>query len=88
METELFLELPVAGKEIKVLINRHCMKDMVFYSVELTEHGQTTECHFMTYDKDEWTYKFVPSPSFNKIADKEEEFSEYIFRHFHDYCLN
>lgn len=88
METELFVALPITGKEVKVLINRHCMKNMVFYSIEVVEQGQTVECHFMTYDKDEWTYKFVPSPSLNKLIDKEAEFSEFIFEHFHNYCLN
>lgn len=88
METELFLKMPVAGKDVKVLINRHCMKHMVFYSVELIEQGHTVECHFMTYDKDEWAYKFAPSPIHNRLTDKETEFSEFIFEHFHNHCLN
>ncbi|RYD58265.1 MAG: hypothetical protein EOP56_04900 [Sphingobacteriales bacterium] len=88
MDTTLLFELPVAGKDIKALVNRHCMKNTVFYSVELMEESHTTACHFMAYDTVEWMYKFIGDTTPIALLEKEEEFSEFIFRSFHDYCLS
>ena len=88
METGLLFELPIAGKETKILINRHCTKQRVLYSVEMLEGDQTTECLFMAYDRDEWSYKFTTAPTSIELMEKENEFSEFIFEYFHNYNLN
>lgn len=88
METALVFELPVAGKEVKLLIDRHCKKELVFYSVEVVADGQTIENQFMTFSKEQSTYKFVPSPTPNVLLDKEEFLSGFIMQHFHNHCLN
>jgi len=88
METALVFEMPVAGKEVKLLIDRHCNKDLVFYSVEVIMDKESVAYQFMTFDKQDAQYKFVPSPNENMLAGKEEDLSAYILKHFHSYCLN
>lgn len=88
MEAELFLNNVTAGSEVKVLINRHCMKGLVFYSIDINQKDAATEYHYMTYDKDDWKYKFVASPKKNNWLKLEEAFSEVIFDRFHTHCQN
>lgn len=88
METALVFELPVAGREVKMMINRHCKKELVFYSVEVSVDNQPIEYQFMTFDKEQPGYRFVPSPTPNVLLDKEADLSAFILQHFHNHCLN
>ncbi|RYD56308.1 MAG: hypothetical protein EOP56_13320 [Sphingobacteriales bacterium] len=88
METALIFELPVAGKEVKMMIDRHCNKDLVFYSVEVIVGEQTKECQFMILDRERSTYNFTPSPNNNSLLEQERSISDFIMQHFHNHCLN
>jgi hypothetical protein len=88
METALIFELPVAGKEVKMMIDRHCNKELVFYSVEIVIDQQTKEYQFMILDKESSAYKFTPSPTANSLLEQEQYISDFILRNFHNHCLN
>lgn len=89
MEQELRLGTTIAGNEFKVLIGRHCTRNLVFYSIELP--GQYDKgCHFMIYDRVLEKYRLIPAPAAVSydLSDHADELSTYIMKYFHSHCLN
>lgn len=90
MEQASRLGTTVVGNESKALIGRHCMRDLVFYSVELLDENQPKGYYFMTYDCQLGKYQFVsaPFPVPVELRNRADEFSAYIMQHFHSHYLN
>jgi hypothetical protein len=90
MEQALRLGTTIVGTDFKALIGRHCMRELVFYSIELLDDKQPAGYYFMTYDRQLGKYQFVPAPESvpAEFSARADEFSAYIMEHFHKHFLN
>ncbi|RYD57670.1 MAG: hypothetical protein EOP56_07800 [Sphingobacteriales bacterium] len=90
MEKTRRLGTTIVGSDNKAVIGRHCMRDMVFYSIELVADAEADVYYFMTYDSQVGKYRFVPGPVPvpSEVAGRADEFSAYISDSFHSHCMN